>query len=96
MRVKVLFGCLLGIAALAMATASTFAADKFVPQGHTYSPDDNKLPLLNSQRDRVNSTTDRYEAEMYRIERERAIIEGELTRHIQHDIYGGSEFQPRY
>lgn len=95
MRVRIVFGCLLGIAAFAIAPAS-FAADKFVPQGHTYSPDESRLPLLNSQRDRINSTADRYEAEMYRIERERAIIEGELTRHIQHDFGGGSEFQPRY
>lgn len=96
MRVRILFGCLLGTAALAITPASAIAADKFVPQGHTYSPDENRLPLLNSQRDRVNSTADRYEAEMYRIERERAIIEGELTRHIQHDFGGGAEFQPRY
>lgn len=96
MRVRVLFGCLLGIAAIAIAPTIASAADKFVPQGHTYSPDESRLPLLNSQRDRVNSTADRYEAEMYRIERERAIIEGELTRHIQHDFSGGSEFQPRY
>lgn len=96
MRVQVLLSCLMGVAALALTPASSMAAEKFIPQGHTYSPDENRLPLLNSRRDRINSTADRYEAEMYRIERERAIIEGELTRHIQHDFGGGSEFQPRY
>ena len=79
-----------------IATVPAIAADKFVPQGHTYSPQEDRLPLLNSNRDRVNSKADLYEAEIYRIERERAIIEGELTRHIQHDFSGGSEFQPRY
>jgi len=96
MRVRVLFGCLLGIAALAITPTIASAADKFVPQGHTYSPDEDRLPLLNSQRDRINSTADRYEAEMYQIERERAIIEGGLKRHIQHDLSGGSEFKPYY
>ena len=94
MRVKILFGCLLGMTV--MATAPVIAADKFIPQGHTYSPTEDRLPLLNSHRDRVNSKADLYEAEIYRIERERAIIEGELTRHIQHDFGGGSEFEPRY
>jgi len=96
MKIQVVFCCLLGTAALLVTPASSIAAEKFIPQGHTYSPDENRLPLLNSYRDRINSTADRYEAEMYRIERERAIIEGELTRHIQHDFSGGSEFQPRY
>ena len=96
MKVSVLVGGVVVAMAMASGLPSANAAEKFVPQGHSYSPDENRLPLLNSSRDRVNSQADIYEAEIYRIERERAIIEGELQRHIQHDLSGGSEFQPRY
>ncbi len=96
MKVQVLFCCLLGMAAVAVAPANSYAEQKFVPQGHTYSPDQNRLPLLNSRRDRVNSQADIYESEIYRIQRERAILEAEMTRHIQHDFSGGANFEPRY
>ena len=97
MKVRELLVCLIGATAITLGAASASAGDKsFVPQGHTYSPDEDRLPLLNSQRDRINSQADIYEAEIYRAQRERAILEGELTRHIQHELFGGAEFQPRY
>ncbi len=42
------------------------AKDVFVPQGHSYSPDDDRLPLLNSNRDRVNARAAEIETEIYR------------------------------
>ncbi len=94
--VCVLACCLMGLATMAATSPAAVAAEKFVPQGHTYSPDQDRLPLLNSYQDRINSQADIYESEIYRIQRERAIQDAEIQRHIQHDLSGGSTFQPRY
>ena len=95
--VCILACCLLGLAAVTAASPETVAAEKkFVPQGHTYSPDKDRLPLLNSYQDRINSQADIYESEIYRIQRERAIQDAEIQRHILHDMRGGNTFRPRY
>ena len=95
-KVCVLAYCVIGLAVAEIVAPGAGAAEKFVPQGHTYSPDKDRLPLLNSYQDRVNSQADIYEAEIYRIQRERAIQDAEMRRHIQHELGGGAEFQPRY
>ncbi|MEM7429052.1 MAG: hypothetical protein AAF441_23435 [Pseudomonadota bacterium] len=58
-----------GAGALALTfslPAASHAAEYFVPQGHTYSPGTERLPALNSRRDRVQARTDEIEAEIYR------------------------------
>ncbi|NNF79827.1 MAG: hypothetical protein HKN05_17535 [Rhizobiales bacterium] len=53
--------------ALSLATfAPAGAAEFFVPQGHSYAPGDERIPLLNSQRDRVNARAAEIETEIYR------------------------------
>ncbi|MGI9462534.1 MAG: hypothetical protein ACR2OM_01255 [Aestuariivirgaceae bacterium] len=96
MKVQVLICGLLAMTVIAGVPDRSIAAERFVPQGHTYSPDEDRLPLLNTRRDRINSQADLYEAEIYRVQKERAILEGELGRHIQHDFSGGANFRPRY
>ncbi len=96
MNVRVMFCSMLAVAAVAVAPAGSIAAEKFIPQGHTYSPEEDRLPLLNTRRDRINSQADIYEAEIYRIQRERAILKGIIDRHIQHDLSGGANFEPQY
>lgn len=86
----------MGVTAMSAISVEVSAGEKFVPQGHTYSPDKDRLPLLNSYQDRINSQADIYESEIYRVQRERAIQDAEIQRHILHEMDGGANFQPRY
>lgn len=52
-------------AALAAGAVPAMAFENFIPLGHNYSPDDSKLPTLNSDEDRLNAQVDIYEAEIY-------------------------------
>lgn len=67
-----------------------------VPLGHGYAPGDSHLPRLNSRRDRLNGKADIYEAEIYRVERDRARVNGEIRRHILHDLTPGPSDDPGY
>ena len=68
-----------------------------VPAGHSYSPAQQKLPRLNSRRDRINSRADIYEAEIYRANRDAAIAFTNM-RIFGRDrlLRGGSSNRPRY
>ena len=68
-----------------------------IPSGHSYSPNQEKLPRTNTRKYRLNSQTDIYETEIYRKNRETAITFGNIG------IYGGTNFnsggprnRPRY
>ena len=68
-----------------------------IPAGHSYSPNQEKLPTTNSRKYRLNSQTDIYETEIYRKNRETAITFGNMG------LYGGNNFnsggprnRPRY
>lgn len=56
----------LGLALSVATVAPASAAEFFVPQGHTYAPNDERIPLLNSRRDRVNARAAEIETEIYR------------------------------
>ena len=56
----------LGLALSVATFAPAGAAEFFIPQGHTYAPNDERLPLLNSRRDRVNARAAEIETEIYR------------------------------
>ena len=87
---------LCGGAFVLFTAANAGAVDTFVPKGHTYAPDTERLPPLNSAQDRRNAQTDIYESEIYRTYRERALHEAEMLRLEQHDMRGGMSLQPRY
>ncbi len=95
-RGKVLGGVLL---ASVFAGASIALADPVprVPAGHAYSPNEPRLPPLNSRRDRINSRADVYESEIYRTNRETAITFSNM-RIFGRDrlLRGGSSNRPRY
>ncbi len=87
---------LAGVAATVISTGGALAVDQFVPKGHSYAPGAERLPPLNSTADRINGQADIYEAEIYRIYRERAIHEAEMYRLENHDMRGGTDLEPRY
>jgi len=62
------------VAAFLAGTSGAFADNtNRLPSGHSYSPSQQRLPALNSRRDRVNSRADIYEAEINRANRDAAI-----------------------
>jgi len=95
-RGKVLGGVL--AASFLVGTAAAFAEPgRRVPAGHSYSPAEQRLPPLNSRRDKVNSRADIYEAEIYRTNRETALTFSNM-RIFGRDrlLRGGSSNRPRY
>jgi len=86
------------VASFLAGTSVAFAENNVrVPSGHSYSPNQQRLPLLNSRRDRINSRADIYEAEIYRANRDAAITFGNM-RIFGRDrlLRGGSSNRPRY
>ena len=63
---RVLLACGTTLAIACLSTTGLQAAEYFVPKGHTYSPNNEKLPRLNSERDRIQARTDELEARIYR------------------------------
>ena len=93
-----LFGTALAAALLVASVGGSAMAGNgtFVPKGHSYSPGNERLPRTNSQKARISNQADIYESEIYRINRERAILDAEMRRMIELDLTGGTDFEPRY
>ena len=87
----------IGIAAAigAGSFSAVFAGETRVPTGHAYSPDQQRLPLLNSRRSKIEAQADIYETEIYRSQRETALGFSELKRAWSRDMRA-PDFQPRY
>jgi len=84
------------IVILAGTAGGALAEQKFVPQGHSYGPGNDKLPPLNSYQDRITGQTDIYQTEIYNYHRDKAIWQADMDRLIQHDFAPGVHSQPRY
>lgn len=78
---------------LALAVTGSHAVEKFIPQGHLYTPDNQPLPPLNSPSDYINNRTDIYQTEIYRKEYDRKIFDQEFFRY---DLAPGPYSGPRY
>jgi hypothetical protein len=83
-------------ACLAATPFGALAAENFVPLGLGYSPERQALPPLNSWQDRVVGQADLYESEIYRVQRERKLIESQMQRHIDHDLSAEPVLTPDY
>ena len=55
----------------------------FIPGGHTYSPDNDPLPELNSEQDNVNLNADLIQSEINRQQRERKLLDSQFQRFIR-------------
>ena len=89
------FGGIL-ITALLAGSSVVFADNaNRLPAGHSYSPSEQRLPALNSRRDRINSRADIYESEIRRANRDAAVTFGDM-RIFGHDQFlsGGSSNRP--
>ena len=63
---NIILGLGLALTVTLSVSGTASAAEYFVPQGHSYAPDDERIPLLNSRRDRVNARAAEIETEIYR------------------------------
>ncbi len=77
---------LLAIMALGATAANMALADeRFVPEGYVYTPDNKKLPPLNSPAYRIITEADRREAEIYTSKKLRADHEDWLIYNMQRE-----------
>lgn len=81
---------------VALSGSSVTALEKFIPKGHSYSPDEPELPPLNSPNDLLNGQADIYETEIYRQQYRLKMLDSELNRLIQHDFDSGPLSGPTY
>ena len=73
-----------------------FAAENFIPGGHTYSPDNIPLPPLNSKQDNINLNADLIQSQINRQQRERKLIDSQFRRFISEQELQGGDFSPEY
>ena len=73
-----------------------FAAENFIPGGHTYSPENNPLPPLNSEQDRINLNADIIQSEINRQQRERKVLDSQFQRFISEQQLQGADYTPEY
>lgn len=88
---RLIIGFGLAISVSISATVPGSAEGQFVPKGHSYAPGDERLPLLNSNRDRINARAAEIETEIYREQlRQRRRLE-RLNAFEDHQF--GNQFQ---
>jgi hypothetical protein len=87
---------LLGIAFAVALSAPAFAAENFIPGGHTYSPDNDPLPELNTEQDNINLNADIIQSEINRQQRERKLLDSQLQRFIGEQELKGGDYSPEY
>lgn len=83
----------IGAAGLALlvtvaTSAPSLAQDKtFLPSGHVYTPDSQRVPHPNSPRSRIESQADVYETEIYRRQHEERVRQERFRLFINNDFY---------
>jgi hypothetical protein len=75
-------GLLCGVILVALNAAPALTVENFIPQGHTYGPDQEILPPLNSTEDRINLGADLLQSEIYVQQRQRQLFNSDLNRFI--------------
>lgn len=87
---------MLSIAFAGALIAPTLAAENFIPGGHTYSPDNDPLPELNSEQDNINLNADLLQSEINRQQRERKLLDSQFHRFISEQELKGGDFSLDY
>ncbi len=77
-------------ASIFLTAVTAQAAENFIPQGHTYTPDSSFLPPLNSAQDRINLQADIFESEINSEQRRRKLIENDFSSFISSQSLDGS------
>lgn len=94
-RKLALTGAIVTGAMVAGVDAPAMAAENFIPRGHAYGPGQERLPPLNSRRDRINAQADIREAEIQRSNREVRILFEQMRQQDNLDFYRpGRSYSP--
>ena len=88
---NILLGLGLALSLTVAASSPSSAAEFFVPQSHTYAPNDERLPLFNTERDRVNARAAEIETQIFRNRLERRRRLERLRAFEDHQF--GNQFQ---
>lgn len=70
------------ILSMSLWPAPAQAYEKFIPLGHSYSPDQETLPPLNSDLDRLNAKVDIFESDIYTRERASKVFQSNLNQFL--------------
>lgn len=76
----------LAAAVAGFSGADARAEQNYVPSGHSYGPNFERLPPLNSRQDKINAQADIYEAEIRRHKVEQRIQQERLRQHYNLDL----------
>ena len=87
---------ILSLAFAGVLMTPAFAAENFIPGGHTYSPENKPLPPLNSEQDNINLNADIIQSEINRQQRERKLLDSQLQRFISEQELQGADYTPEY
>jgi hypothetical protein len=87
---------LLSIAFAGALSFPVLAAENFIPGGHTYSPDNDPLPELNTEQDNINLNADLLQSEINRQQRERKLLDSQFNRFISEQELQGGDFSLDY
>jgi hypothetical protein len=82
-------GILAIIATGANAQAIDSTGERYIPQGHSYSSSNQRMPTLNSYEDQINNGADQLQTEIYRKRRDRAFWDSWVNS--THGTYLGGE-----
>jgi hypothetical protein len=82
-------GILAIIATNANAQAIDSTGERYIPQGHSYSSSNQRMPTLNSHEDQINNGADQLQTEIYRKRRDRAFWDSWVNS--THGTYLGGE-----
>jgi hypothetical protein len=77
---------MLAAAFLGAAGSASNAEQNYVPSGHAYGPNFERLPPLNSRQDKIHAKADVYEAEIRRRRVEQRIQQERLRQHYDLDL----------
>ncbi|MCH9663849.1 MAG: hypothetical protein K0U66_09385 [Gammaproteobacteria bacterium] len=81
-----LLGAVFAVALAGVSGSGAQAEQNYVPSGHAYGPNFERLPPLNSRQDKIHAQADVYEAEIRRRKVERRIQQERLRQHYDLDL----------
>lgn len=87
---------ILSIAFAGAMFGPALAAENFIPGGHTYSPDNDPLPALNTEQDSINLNADIIQSEIYTKQRERKLLDSQIQRFTGEQELEGGDYSLEY
>ncbi len=81
---------------VALSSSAAMAYEKFIPQGHSYTPDNTELPDFNSAQGKFDLQTDIYETEIYIRRRDQRVRDSYMKRFSSSQETRGADYSIDY